>query len=113
MTRPRDITALQDLAQLLLDHRLSHLRQAAYRREQSRMQIIALEVADEPADLSPVTAGPVALRYQLWADVRRSELNTVLARQTAEWMAAREEARLAFGRAEALRGVAARLLEKK
>lgn len=113
MTRAKDIAALQGLARLVLDHRLSQLRQAADRKDQSRMQISALETTLETPDLSPVAAGLVALRYQLWADVRRSELNTVLARQTAEWLAAREEARHAFGRSEALRGVAVGRLDRK
>jgi hypothetical protein len=109
MTRKADIAKLEGLAQLLLDHRLSRLRDAAARREQSRMQIAALAEAAEPADLPPVAAEQVQLRYQLWADARRSELNAVLARQTVEWMAARDEARHAFGRTEALRGIAGRL----
>jgi hypothetical protein len=109
MTRSGDIAALQGLARLILDHRLSQLRQAADRREQSRMQIAALDVPQGSPDLGLAAAQQVAMRYQLWADVRRSELNTVLARQTAEWMASREEARHAFGKTEALRGIAARL----
>ena len=109
MTRPGDLIALQGLARLVLDHRLSQLRAAADRREQSRMQIAALDHSANPADLPPVAAGQVALRYELWADVRRLELNALLARQTVEWMSARDEAKHAFARAEALRGVAARL----
>jgi hypothetical protein len=112
MSRAKDIAALQDLAQLLLESRLSSLREAADRREQSRMQIAALDLAAEPPDLPPIAAGQVALRYQLWADTRRSDLNTLLARQTAEWMEARAEARHAFGRTEALRGLADRLARR-
>jgi hypothetical protein len=113
VTRAKDVAALQGLARLMLDHRLSLLRSAAERREQSRRQIVALDGVEPAADLPPVTAGQVALRYQLWADARRSELNMVLARQTAEWIAAREAASLAFGRAEALRGIAGRLAGRK
>jgi hypothetical protein len=113
MTRSGDVTALEGLARLILDHRLNALRAAADRREQSLMQVAALDATPGAADLSPVAAGQVALRYQLWADARRSELNMVLARQTADWMAARDEARRAFGRAEALREVAARLVARR
>ena len=113
MTRSGDIAALQGLARMLLDHRLSQLRLAADRCDQSRMQIAALEQPSAPADLGLAVAEQVVLRYQLWADVRRAELNTVLARQTADWLAAREDARNAFGRAEALRGIAARLSERR
>jgi hypothetical protein len=109
MTRSRDITSLQGLARLVLDHRLSQLRRAADHREQSLLQIAALERPHEPTDLGLAATGQVALRYQTWADSRRTELNTVLARQTAEWLAAQDEARQAFGRTEALRGIAARL----
>lgn len=113
MTRKDDINALQGISRLLLDHRLSELRASAARRDQSRMQIAALDMPPEPADLAPVAAGQVGLRYQQWADTRRSELNILLARQTADWIAARDEARLAFGKLEALRGVAARCIERK
>jgi hypothetical protein len=112
MTRARDVATLQGLARLMLDHRLSLLKGAADRREQSRRQIAALDGAEPAAGLPPVTEGQVALRYQRWAEARRSELNIVLARQTAEWIAARDDASHAFGRAEALRGVAARLAGK-
>jgi hypothetical protein len=113
MTRAKDILALQGVARLILDHRLTALRAAADRREQSRMKVAALDRTAVPADLPPIAAGQVALRYELWADARRSELNMVLARQTADWMAARDEAREAFGRAEALRGIAARLAARQ
>jgi hypothetical protein len=109
MSRSGKIAALQGLAQLVLDHRLSQLRLSAERLEQSRMQIAALEQPLKATELGLAAAGQVALRYQLWADVRRAELNTVLARQSAEWLAARDDARHAFGRSVALRGVAARL----
>jgi hypothetical protein len=113
MTRKSDIAALQGIARLLLDHRLSVLRAASDRRAQSRMQISALDQVAGPADLPLLAATQATLRYELWADIRRSDLNTVLARQTAEWMSAQDEARHAFGRAEALRGIATRLAARK
>jgi len=113
MNRRPEIAALQGLARLLLDHRLALVRDTAARREQSLTQLAALERIAEPEDLPPLAAIQAALRYDLWADARRAELNTVLARQTADLMAAREDARLAFGRAEALRGVSARMAVRK
>ena len=109
MRRDKDLSSLQELARLMLDHRLTQLREAAARREQSRMQISALDRSAEPTDLPPTSAERVALRYQLWADGRRTELTSVLARQTADWLDARQDATMAFGRAEALRGLAPRL----
>jgi hypothetical protein len=41
--------------------------------------------------------------YERWAEARRAEINLTLARQTAEWIEARDAARQAFGRADALR----------
>jgi hypothetical protein len=108
MTRVRDIAGLNDLSRLVLDHRLSILREAAVRRDQSLAQIAALSLQAGPTDLPPVEAGQVAFRYQLWADARRAELNSLLSR-----LAAREEAKLAFGRAEALRSVEGRLRQGK
>lgn len=113
MSRAQDLAMLGQLARLVLDHRLSLLRQAADRRERSRQQIADLDRMAGPADLPTVTAGQVALRYQLWADARRTELNTQLARQTVDLLGARQDAETAFGRAEALRGIAGRLAVRK
>lgn len=109
MTTHKDLARLADLAQLMLDHRLGQLRASADRLEQSRMQLAALNQPPEPADLDPLMAAKVGLGYERWADVRRAELNLVLARQTAAWIEDRGEAQTAFGRVQALEGVSARL----
>lgn len=106
MSKARDLSRLADLAQLMLDHRLGQLRLSADALDQSRMQLAAVNRAAEPADLDPVTAARVGLGYDRWADVRRAELNLVIARQSAAWHEARSEARTAFGRVQALRGLA-------
>jgi hypothetical protein len=112
MTRPKEIGRLAELAQLMLDHRLGQLRASSTVLDRSRMQLASINQAARPSDLMPVTAEKVALAYDRWADVRRSELNLVIARQTVDWMQARSEAQTAFGRLQALQGVAGRL-EKK
>jgi hypothetical protein len=109
MTRAKDLSQLAELAQLMLDHRLGTLKSNSERLEQSRMQLSALNQTDEPVDLDPVTAVKVGLDYERWADVRRAELNLVIARQTAAWLEARGEAQTAFGRVQALRGLAERI----
>jgi hypothetical protein len=108
MTRASDLKRLAGLAQLVLDHRLEALRAASAELERSRMQLGAINRAAQPADLTPGIAEKVALAYDRWADVRRSELNLVMARQTAVWLQARTEAQTAFGRVQALQGIATR-----
>lgn len=108
MTKARDIHRLAELAQLMLDHRLGQLHAAAAELDRSRGQLAAINRAALPAqDLSPVVAEKVALTYDRWADARRSELNLVIARQTVDWMEARNGAKGAFGRLQALQGLAA------
>jgi len=51
----------------------------------------------------------VSMRYQLWADQRRAEINLTLARQTATWLEARTEAAQAFGKSQALEGLSRKL----
>jgi hypothetical protein len=109
MSKTKDISRLAELAQLMLDHRLAQLRSSADQLDQSRMQLGAINRAAEPADLDPVISAKVGLGYDRWADVRRADLNLVIARQTAAWLGAQGEARTAFGRVQALQGVAARL----
>jgi hypothetical protein len=109
MSRSADLRRLQALAQLTLDHRLQALNQASDRLERSRMQLAAVNGAAAPADLQPIAAGLVDVAYRRWADVRRAELNALLARQTAEWIEARAEAATALGRVQALQGAMTRL----
>lgn len=90
---------LAALADLVLQDRLAKLRRAATARTATQAQIAAL--AEAPAEgLDPVAAARQSLQYQLWADARRQELNLVLARQTAQWMAEQMTATQAFGRAQ-------------
>lgn len=112
MSRTRDLSRLTDVAQLMLDHRLGALRSATAGLEQSRAQLAAINAAATPADLPPVAAELVSQTYQRWADARRSELNLVIARQTAELLEARDAAGTAFGRLQALRKVAERVSGK-
>ncbi len=113
MTRAKDLAKLASLADLLLQHRLGQMRQAAARLDRSRAQMTAIDRAAEPADLPEVVGALVACDYRRWADARKAELNEVIARQTAEAMAARAEAEMAFGRVQALRGITAKLQGKR
>ena len=109
MTKAQDMIRIAELAQLVLDHRLERLRRARVELDRSKSQLKAINAAAEPADLPLLTAYTVNLTYQRWADVRRSDLNLVVARQTADWMGARDEAGTAFGRPQALRGLVEKL----
>jgi hypothetical protein len=106
MSSTRDLPRLAELAQLMLDHRLGYLRKSVEDLEQSRTRLGALNRAADPGDLDPVVAAKVALGYERWADVRRADLNLIIARQTAAWLEARGQAQTAFGRVQALKGVA-------
>ena len=101
--RDRDkLAQLSMLCQMVLDTRLIALRQAALARQQSLDHLTELDRPQPETDLSPIIAGEVAIRYQLWADQRRSDINLTLARQTVAWTEARQDAARAFGRDQAL-----------
>ena len=102
MTDRSRMVQLNILSQLVLDTKLMCLRQAALARQQSLDLLAELDLPQAETDLAPVKAGEIAMRYQLWADQRRSEINLNLARQTATWTEARHEATRAFGRDQAL-----------
>ena len=113
MSRLSDIQRLEALAQLVQDQRLQVLKQAADQLERSRAQLEAINAAAAPADLPPVAGGLVDVAYRRWADIRRSELNGVIARQSVTWIEERSEAAQAFGRVQALKGALARLEKKR
>lgn len=88
---------------MILDLRLSRLEQAARKRAESQTRLASLIVEPVESDLPLAVVEQARLRYEQWAEVRRAEINLTLARQTAEWLLARDAARVAFGRAEALK----------
>ena len=99
------MTRIAELAQMMLDHRLGRLRTTATDLDRSKLQLQALNSAAEPTDLPFVAGQTISLTYERWANIRRSDLNLVIARQTASWISAREDAVHAFGRVQALRAV--------
>jgi hypothetical protein len=113
MTRQDETARILALADMMLAHRIGQMRRAADQLDRSRAHIAAIDKAAEPAGLPDVVADLVACDYRRWADARKTELNTVLARQTVEVLRARAAAETAFGRVQALRGIASRLHGKR
>ncbi|NUB44608.1 hypothetical protein GEU84_009460 [Fertoebacter nigrum] len=108
MTRRAEMARLAALSGLILDLRLAELSVVAQAREASLAHLRAL-VAEPGVGLDPLPAAQAALRYQHWADQRRAAINLMLARQTAAWQVAQDEARRAFGRAETLAKIQTKL----
>ena len=101
MTQKDDLAKMRLISDLMLETRLAKLTAAAQAKQQSEEQLLGLAPTSYPTDrIQPVAAQLAALNYQRWAESRRAEINLVLARQTAEWIDARDAARTAFGRAE-------------
>lgn len=98
MSDSEKLGRLNDLARLMLDLRLLELEKATRARQDSLDHLAELNRPQPPADDNPIVDGEVSLRYQGWADHRRSAINLVLAQQTAAWEEARRNAALAFGR---------------
>jgi hypothetical protein len=114
MSLSKDLANLQLLAGLMLDHRLSTLQHAAAAIRESRLALERLSAPPPTVEgLQGAAAALSALAYHRWADARRAEINTALARQTHDWMVAQDAARTAFGKAEALKGVASKLAGKR
>ena len=110
MTKQDQMQRLQQVAGLLFDSKLVELKAAARAMQETKdhlLDLIALPV--QPSELPAITMAVAGLRYDRWADVRRADLNLTLARQTAEWLDARDAARLAFGKTQALDAVKAKM----
>ena len=110
MTKQDQMQRLQQVAGLLFDSKLVDLKAAARAMQETKdhlVDLIALPV--QACELPATTMAVTGLRYDRWADVRRAELNLTLARQTAEWLDARDAARLAFGKTQALDAVKAKM----
>jgi hypothetical protein len=102
MTESAKLAQIGLLGELILQARLAELERAARARQQSLDHLGELDRPIPETDLPAAVAAEVALRYQLWADQRRSDINLALARQTLAWVEARQAAACAFGRDQAL-----------
>ena len=110
MSQKQQLAKLAQLSTLLLDSRLATLHTAAQAKQETEAQLAGLmSPAPVAEDVSDIAGALAALSYQRWADARRTELNLLLARQTVIWIEARDHAREAFGKKQALGGVAAKL----
>jgi hypothetical protein len=110
LSRSEQLKRLEVLAGLMLDARLTDLQSCTHAREETLARLAGLAAPAPTQDSLPqVAAELAALNYQRWADARRAELNQILARQTAAWLDARGAAQQAFGKTQALAGVATKL----
>lgn len=108
MKHIKNLQNLCALTQMVLDVRLARLTEAANARDASLAHLAGLARTSQVDGLSEIAQAQVQLTYDRWAEARRAEINLVLARQTAEWMEARADASLAFGRTDVLRRLIAR-----
>lgn len=106
MKQIENLYRLGALTQIVLDVQLARLTEAAAAREVSLAHLASLAQVTQAVGLSEMAQAQVQLTYDRWAEARRAEVNLVLARQTAEWMQARADASLAFGRRDVLRRLA-------
>jgi hypothetical protein len=110
MSKAVQLAKLADLAELVLDSRLSALQAAARAKQDCEAQLSALALIPEgQSDLEGVASQLAGLAYQRWADARRAELNQQLARRTVSLIEARDAAREAFGKKTVLGAMAAKL----
>lgn len=103
MNKATQLSKLANLAELVLDSRLSVLKAAARAKHECEAQLAGLSLMPEAQDdLAGVASQLASLAYQRWADVRRAELNLQLARRTVALIGARDDAREAFGKKQVL-----------
>jgi len=105
---PGTLRPLVEISRLMLDHKLAALTRATSARDESRARLAGLALPPAQTDLPLAAAAQAGLLYERWAEARRAEINLTLARQTGEWIEARDAARQAFGRADALRRLSER-----
>ncbi len=96
---------LKEMAGLVFDTRSQALRRANEARDALLRQLADLEAGPAEEGLVWPAAEQARFGYEQWATARRAGINRRLAAQTAVCLQAAEEARLAFGRTQALEKV--------
>lgn len=97
MKQKEKIAALAHLAEIMKQAELGQLSRVAAARAETQAQLRALGDSHLVFPDDPTTA-IVAEHHELWRVQRRATLNQQLARQTAEFLDARQRATEAFGR---------------
>ena len=103
MTSPSDLVRI---AQAMLDAELSDLAQRRAHEAALAKEVAALDDLNK-ARFSPAAAASAERHWAAWESQRRQTLRHAQARARAITEAKTEDARIAFGRAEAMRFVAA------
>ena len=103
MTRDPRLSRLVTASDALLDLRLAELRRCArsVAETRARIEILSRDPVADP-ELPVAAQAQIEHQYRLWADARRAEELQALARQSAEWLEARDRARTALGRSDVL-----------
>jgi len=105
-----NIKKLSDIAGMLLDQKLMELRAAAAAKAKIEAALAGLASPyAAPSDLTGVSGALALLTYARWADARRAEINQTLAQKNQQWLDARDAAKNAFGKTEALRRLSEKL----
>lgn len=100
MSQARHLAKLRALTEIVLEARLGDLRAVAQARHNTITKIEGLHVSTPlVGETVGIADALAALNFQVWAEARRTELTQTLARQTAQWLDSREQARIAFGKA--------------
>ena len=95
---------LRVIAEALRDVALADAARAAdeMRQSQERLRALVHPLPEAPV-ISPLALAAAQLRHDRWTTARRTEINQLLALQTAHAIETRASAARALGRAEVLR----------
>lgn len=93
---------LKEIADLMRERDLAKLSRAQAVRTRTEDLLRALDHTSAPTQPETAVAAQAVEKYGLWTTNRRISLNQELARNTAQWLADREVAQLAFGRSQVL-----------
>lgn len=99
----RRIEALARLADLIREAELSHLARASAARDAVQLDLTAHDAAMPHGEITDARS---KARHDTWRAVKRASLNIALARETAQWLEARDAAARAVGRADVLKKLA-------
>jgi hypothetical protein len=101
--RDDELLPLIVIGRLILDKALADFERANSACAESRERLAAIDVNCSLSDLPLAAIAQAEMRYALWADARRTEINLCLSRQTAIRLVAQAAAVRAFGHTEVLR----------
>ena len=102
MSNHKDLISLRSITSVMFDRDNNELSQLRQHEKRLRQLIANLKIQPGNHEIGPAQMTGMDLRYHIWVDSKRKELNAELALVLSKIETAKKQARSSFGKQQAI-----------